>query len=116
MAPTFEWSNKILIKKIAIFDKSIKKFCIQNNLKSFEQFLFYKWNGIVSVTYQQLYVAPKEYLANSKAFKKFYYMLDKDFKNDIFTTEEYRDTKRQLQINHELKQHLQKLMQEDSIL
>jgi hypothetical protein len=91
-------------------------FCIEHEMPAvFENFLFYEFNGIVGPTYQLLYTAPKEYLANSKAFKKLYYQLDKDFQNDIFTAKEYRDAKRELQINHELKQHLQKIMRGDSL-
>lgn len=117
VAPTFEWSNKLQKQKIGAFDKRMRAFCKAHNIPpSFYNYLFYGYNGITSQTYASLYTAPKEYLANSKAFRQFYYKLDRDFKNDIFTTKELSDTTRELQINHELKQYLQKIQQEDSIL
>ncbi len=117
VAPTFEWSNKLLIPKIRSFVRMYSMYCLDKKITpTFGHFLFYKWNGIVSETYKFLYTAPREFLAGSRAFQKFYYSLDKDFRDDIFTAEEYRQTKREIQINHELKQYLQTLMKEDFIL
>lgn len=116
-APTFEWSNKLRIIAIKKFDKQIKKFCKENNiLFNFENYLFFGWNGILSQTYASLYVAPKEYLANSKAFKKFFLKLDKDFRRDLFEAHELQQVRQELQINTELTKQLQILMKEDSIL
>jgi len=117
VAPTFGWSNKLRILKIQKFDRQMKRFCQEKNIKpTFENYLFFGWNGIVSETYASLYIAPKEYLANSKAFNKFFFKLDPDFKNDLFEAGELRQTKRELQINTELTKQLQQLMKEDSIL
>lgn len=115
--PTFKWSNKLRIISIKKFDKQMKKFCKENDITpTFENYLFFGWNGIVSQTYASLYIAPKEYLANSKAFNKFFFKLDHDFKRDLFENGELKQVKRELQINTELTKQLQTLMKEDSIL
>jgi len=117
VAPTFEWSNKLEIKKIDKFIDHIERYCKKHELKhSFNNYLMHEYNGITSSTYRFLYTAPKEYLANSKAFRNFYSRLDKDFKDDIFTYKELTETFRELQINNELKTYLQKIMKNDSLL
>lgn len=117
ISPSFEWSNKLVIKKIEVFKNHIEKYCIKHNMPiSFWNYLFHEYNGITSKTYRFLYTAPREYLAVSKTFRNFYYKLDKDFQDDIMTKKEYTEIIREIKINNELKIYLQTTMKKDFIL
>ncbi len=113
----FTWSNKVQLPHIESFHKKVIQYCKKLGLEeTFENFLEHSFNGITSDTYQQLYIAPKAYLANSRAFMNFYNKLDHDFQRDIMTRQEIKTLQEDLRCNNELKRSLKKLMGRDSRL
>lgn len=113
----FNWSNKIHLPKLRSFHNTIIQYCKKLGLdETFENFLEHSFNGIISDTYQQLYTAPKAYLANSKAFMNFYNKIDYDFQRDIITRQEIKELQEYLMENDLLKRELKKLMGRDSRL
>jgi len=111
------WPNIIYKRKIKEFIKVIENYCNENSIdNNFKEFLFHKWNGIISNSFVYLIDAPKIYLANSKIFKNFYLMIDNDFKRDIMTEEEYKAIQSGLKRNKKIHNYLKKLMGPDSIV
>lgn len=104
-------------KKITEFNKIIKDYCENNNIKvSFESFLFHNKNEYCSPAFYHIHLCPKIYLVNSKIFQDYYNSLDKDFQQDIITEKEIIENKQLLRQNKELLKMLKKYQKEDSIL
>jgi hypothetical protein len=108
------WEHKMIVITSYRFHNFVQSFCQKNKLTSFDDFLMYKHNGIISETYQFLYTAPMHYLVNSKAFNKFYKRLDIDFRNDIIEAKQMSEIDHELQCYPKLVKALHRIMKGDS--
>lgn len=104
-------------KKITEFNKIIKDYCKNNNIKvSFEDFLFHNKSEYCSPAFYYIHLCPKIYLVNSKIFQEYYKSLDSDFQQDIITETEIIENKNLLKTNKQLLKMLKEYQKEDSIM
>lgn len=107
----------IYLKQIYKFNIFLEKDCLRLGIvpPSFSTWLLYEHDGMYSPAYTHLYKLPLIYLANSHAFSAYYRMLDKDFRQDLFTAEQWKTTQKFLKRNEKFKIYLRKIMGEDSV-
>ncbi len=119
-----ESTDRLILKQVypafLNFEKMFKAYCREHGLpETFKDFLWHGHTGFVSKTYRFLLnpeTAPRDYLANSKAFHAYYKSLDQDFQKDIMTVKEFNQLKDSLQRKHSIQTALKRLMGRDSIL
>lgn len=111
--------HAIYKKQLRNFLFHMETFCNTHDINvDFRTFLFYKKNDFCSPSYQTLFLCPKPYLTNSKAFIEYYSSIDQDFRKDLFENED-DDIKlifNSLKKNIKLVKLLKKIMGDDSIL
>lgn len=113
-------SEQITIKyykrKIQKFNSIISDFCEEENIpNSFNNALHYKSNKGIGKFWKNLYLAPKLFLANSKAFLNYRETLDNDFANEIMNTDEIFKFQQEAVKSSELHKELKKIMKIDFI-
>lgn len=110
------WENKLIVINCYKFHKFVMGYCEKNGIQnSFEAFLWFKFNGIISSTYRFLYKAPLHYVSNSKAFRRFYNTIDLDFRKDIMTIDEMTNIQKYIQQSVPLVRALKRIMKEDAL-
>jgi len=103
-------------KRLKDFHVTIEDFCQEEGIPcTINNALHYKANMGVGRFWKHLYVAPKLYLANSRAFLNYRNTLDPDFKNEIIDTEEIFSFQQEALKNLYLQKELQKIMKNDFI-
>ena len=110
-------TERYYTKKIKDFLKIKDVFCEERNINnSFKEFLFHEKNDFCSPAFYVLHLCPKIYLVNSKIFKKYYYSLDKDFRDDLLTGTEFHENLIFIKRNKKILKMLKSVQKNDSIL
>lgn len=110
--------NIIIKNKIKKFFQETEQYKTQNDLKTFEDFVFHNYNGMCGSTYGILTTAPKLLLVCSKSFLRYYRGLDMGLHDDFFEPKgmySYNYYKLIIKENKYIQNYIKKFLKEDFI-